>query len=45
MEHRDNPRIETVMVSVASVNELRKAFPNYYADLNQFRRLLKETIG
>ena len=45
VEHRDNPRIETVMVSVASVNELRKAFPNYYADLNQFRRLLKETIG
>ncbi len=45
VKHRDNRRMETVMVSVAEVRELRKAFPNYYADLNQFRRLLRETIG
>ena len=44
VEHRDNQRIETVMVSVAEVKELRRAFPNYYADLNQFRQLLRETV-
>ena len=44
VKHHDNQMIETVMVSVAEVRELRKAFPNYYADLNQFRRLLRETI-
>ena len=45
VKNHKNPRIETVMVSVASVRELKKAFPNYYADLNEFRRLLKKTIG
>ena len=45
VKHHNNPMIETVMVSVASVRELKRAFPNYYADLNQFRRLLRQTIG
>ena len=45
VKHRDNRRMETVMVSVAEVRELKRAFPNYYADLNQFRRLLRETLG
>ena len=45
VRHHGNPMIEMVMVSVDSVKELRKAFPNYYADLKQFRGLLQETVG
>ena len=44
VEDRDTSRVETVMVSVASLKELRRAFPNYYADLNKFRQLFRETI-
>ena len=43
--HHENQMVETVMVSVAELKELRRAFPNYYADLNQFRQLLRKTVG
>ena len=33
-----------VLVSARSVNELRRAYPNFFADLNDFRRLVEETI-
>ena len=45
LESRDNPLRHVVMVSVRSVNELRRAYPNFFADLNHFRRLVEETIG
>lgn len=44
VEHRDDRSIETVMVSVSSLQELQKAYPNYYVDLKEFRLLLRETL-
>ena len=44
LEIRENAKMEVVMVSVKSVNQLRRAYPNFFADLTQFRELVKETI-
>ena len=42
--HRNNPRLEVVMVSVRSIRELRRAYPNYFSDLTEFRALVKAII-
>lgn len=45
LSHRDDPRIAVVMVSAKSVQTLRRAYPNFFADLTGFRKLVSETIA
>ena len=44
IEHRNNPRVEVVMVSVRSIRELRRAYLNYLSDLTEFRLLVQAAI-
>ena len=39
--NRSSVNYDVVLVSVASLAELRRAYPNYYADTNLFLRLLR----
>ena len=43
-EYRDS-RNQVVLVSAASVTELKRAYPNYFADTNFFSNNLKKFIG
>ena len=43
-ENRDNPLVIVVLVSSNSLAELRRAYPNFFADISQFRQLLQETV-
>ena len=45
LAHRDDPNFAVVMVSVKSLNQLRRAYPNFFADLSVFRKLVRETIA
>jgi ppGpp synthetase/RelA/SpoT-type nucleotidyltranferase len=47
MERRNQGKlnIQTVLVSVDSFNDLRSAYPNYYLDIKEFMRELREIIG
>jgi len=40
-----NPAIQAVLVSVDKLENLRKAYPNYYVDLDLFLRMLGEPLG
>ena len=42
MESRGNSCIDVVLVSATSLSELRRAYPNYFADLTQFRCVFDE---
>ena len=44
LESRGRPRIEVVLVSASSLSALRRAYPNYFADLTHFRRVFLETV-
>ena len=44
LESRGIRNKHVVLVSARSVNELRRAYPNFFADLNEFRKLVEETI-
>ena len=41
-EHRDDANKDLVLVSAASVRELKKAYPNYFSDTNDFEQYLNE---
>ena len=45
VESRGDSHVEVVLVSAASLSALRRAYPNYLADLGDFRRLVQETIA
>ena len=45
VESRGDSQVEVVLVSAASLSALRRAYPNYFADLGDFRRLVQETIA
>ena len=45
VESRGDAHVEVVLVSAASLTALRRAYPNYFADLGDFRRLVQETIA
>lgn len=45
LENRDNPHVVVVLVSSSSLSALRRAYPNIFADIGRFRRLLQETVG
>ena len=44
IESRGKPGAETVMVSTSSLSALRRTYPNYFADLTRFRRVLDQTL-
>ncbi len=44
IESRGVRNRHVVLVSARSVNELRRAYPNFFADLNDFRKLVEGTI-
>ena len=47
MEERgiENPRVDVVLVSTDSLGALRQAYPNYFADIREFRRVVREITG
>ena len=45
LANRGNPRVDVVMVSAGSLNALRRAYPNYFADLRDFRLLFQQTLA
>ena len=45
LETRDNPQIDVALVSTNNLAALRKAYPNYFADLTQFRARVRHTIS
>jgi len=44
LKHRGDPKFAVVMVSAKSVQTLRRAYPNFFADLSGFHKLVLETI-
>ena len=40
--NKDNPDMQTVLVSVDSLAALRKAYPSYYLDIGEFVRILNK---
>jgi len=42
--NKDNPSIQSVLVSVESFKSLRKAFPNYFMDISVFVKLVKSLL-
>ena len=44
VEGRGDSRVEVVLVSAYSLSVLRRAYPNYFADLAEFRRVFRDTI-
>ena len=44
LEFINRPEITVVLTSVKEINLLGKAYPNFFADLTEFRRLVSETV-
>ena len=44
LETREYPLIQVVMVSANSATDLRRAYPNFFLDLSEFRRVVRETV-
>ena len=42
--NRRNPRVDVVLVSTDSLSALRQAYPNYFADIREFRQMVREII-
>ena len=40
----DNPDMDVVLVSATSINALKKAYPNYFADTSQFVKNVKKIV-
>jgi hypothetical protein len=43
--NKDNPQMQSVLVSVDSMISLPKAYPSYYLDISEFARVLNTVIG
>ena len=41
---RGNPRVDVVLVYTDSLNALRRAYPNYFMDIGEFRQMVSEVI-
>ena len=44
LDSREEGRLEVVLVSSSSLSDLRRAYPNFFADLTLFRSLLREAV-
>lgn len=42
--NRRNPRVDVVLISTDSLTALRQAYPNYFADIREFRHMVREII-
>ena len=40
-----NPKIDVVLVYASSLSSLRRAYPNYFMDIGEFRRLFTDVAG
>ena len=45
LEFRNRPEIAVVLLSVKRVSQLGRAYPNFFADLTEFRRIVRDTIA
>ena len=45
LETKGNPQIDVALVSTNNMASLRRAYPNYFADLTQFRARVRRTIS
>lgn len=45
LTYRDNPRVDVVLVTADSFSALRRAYPNYFANLTGFRNLVQEELA
>ncbi len=45
LENRDSPHIVVVLVSSSSLSDLRRAYPNFFADIGRLRRILQESVA
>ena len=45
MESRERPDMAVVLVSVVSLDALRRTYPNYFTNLLQFRRLMRGALA
>ncbi len=43
-ENFDKPQIQSVLVSVDSIQALKSAYPNYYLDTSQFAKIVNELL-
>jgi ppGpp synthetase/RelA/SpoT-type nucleotidyltranferase len=43
--NKDKPEIQAVLVSVDSLDALRKAYPSYYLDISEFVRVLNKMLA
>ena len=41
---RGNPRVDVVLVYTDSLNSLRRAYPNYFMDIGEFRQMVSQVI-
>lgn len=44
IESYNNPNIDTVLVSATSFETLRAAYPNYFADISKFVKIMREIV-
>ena len=44
-QSRGNPRTDVVLVSTNSLSALPRAYPNYFTDIRDFRRMVRDIIG
>ena len=42
---REESKIDAVLVRVSSINNLKKAYPNYFSDIGEFVKLVKSYLG
>ena len=45
LTHRGNPQVDVVLVTADSFSALRRAYPNYFANLTDFRNLVQEELA
>lgn len=43
--NKDNPSMQTVLVSVDSLSALKKAYPSFYLDISEFVKVLNKILG
>jgi ppGpp synthetase/RelA/SpoT-type nucleotidyltranferase len=43
--NKDKPEMQTVLVSVDSIDALRKAYPSYYLDITEFVKVLNKVLA
>ena len=45
IEAENNPDVDVVLVSAVSFDDLKKAYPNYFADISEFAQIMRRILG